>query len=229
MNYNSSSGGSSDPATRQQTILEAKQYGDVLVADFLDSYNNLTIKSTLMLKYLVEDQIQANYVIKADDDTYINVDKLIEEFNAHLSNPPRFYCRVYFGSRPVRQAPNDTLDSKWVTPHWMYPWPRFPPYCAGAFYAFDGLLANQLYQVAMNVPLVSSEDLYITGLVRIEARYGIYNNVNVDVFDWESRQCDVRNHVTALANRQFSMKYIDSVVQRGPNIMCYLRKYVQNM
>ena len=47
---------------------EAERFGDILVEDFVDSYTNLTLKSTLMLKYLNrKPRIRAKYIFKVSD------------------------------------------------------------------------------------------------------------------------------------------------------------------
>ena len=52
--------------------------GDIIQENFLDSYNNLTLKSILMLKYVKNNcENKVKYVMKCDDDTFINVPNLI--------------------------------------------------------------------------------------------------------------------------------------------------------
>ena len=46
---------------------EHKQFGDILVEDFNDSYQNLTIKTVMMLKFLHNHNgklFNANYILK---------------------------------------------------------------------------------------------------------------------------------------------------------------------
>ncbi len=45
---------SNDEEVRPKVEEEAEEFGDVLVEDFLDSYNNLTLKSLFMLKHFLE-------------------------------------------------------------------------------------------------------------------------------------------------------------------------------
>ena len=148
---------------KHQLRSEIKIHNDLVIADFQDSYNNLTVKSTVMLKYLTDASIRAHHVVKVDDDVYVNFNLLMEEFSALLSHFPSFLCYIYRNAKPVRQASNDTAYKKWLIPHWMYFKPRFPPYCVGAFYAFDGRLVERLLEAAINTPIVTVEDIYVTG------------------------------------------------------------------
>ena len=61
---------------------ESQEFGDILQENFIDSYLNLTVKSMMMLKwfnsfYDEEKQLPA-YLLKADDDNYINLQRLGE-------------------------------------------------------------------------------------------------------------------------------------------------------
>ena len=52
--------------------------GDIIQENFLDSYNNLTLKSIFILKYIKNNcKNKVQYVLKCDDDTFINVPNLI--------------------------------------------------------------------------------------------------------------------------------------------------------
>lgn len=46
-------GTSGSPAVAEAVREEARAFGDILQADFVDHYNNLTLKSVYTLKYLV--------------------------------------------------------------------------------------------------------------------------------------------------------------------------------
>ena len=57
---------------------EHEQYGDILQDSFIDSYNNLTIKSIHVLKYFnsVCNQIGNKFLLKTDDDSFIHLEGL---------------------------------------------------------------------------------------------------------------------------------------------------------
>ena len=57
---------------------EHKHYGDILQDSFIDSYNNLTIKSIHVLKYFnsVCNQIGNKFLLKTDDDSFIHLEGL---------------------------------------------------------------------------------------------------------------------------------------------------------
>lgn len=66
-------------------------YRDILREQFVDSYNNLTLKSVNLLKhFLMEDKIsgyarvQYDYLLKTDDDCFINMGKSAVTFVANV-------------------------------------------------------------------------------------------------------------------------------------------------
>ena len=65
--------------------MEQDTYGDIVQHDFEDSYMNLTLKTTFMLKWingLLQDpsnglrRIVPKFVFKVDDDVFVNTRKL---------------------------------------------------------------------------------------------------------------------------------------------------------
>lgn len=64
---------------------EVADFGDIIEEDFLDTYHNLTLKSIAMLKWINLTCYGSNnstrssmpqYVLKTDDDVFINIDRL---------------------------------------------------------------------------------------------------------------------------------------------------------
>lgn len=57
---------------------EFKKHNDIIQEDFIDSYNNLTIKSVLMLKWVHRNCLnQAAFLMKSDDDTFVHIPNVL--------------------------------------------------------------------------------------------------------------------------------------------------------
>ncbi|KAJ0170127.1 hypothetical protein K1T71_014055 [Dendrolimus kikuchii] len=151
---------------------EADKYGDVLQEGFIDSYNNLTLKSIMMLKWITNNcSKNVRYILKTDDDMYINVPSLMEnlrnrskEFDGRLtkSSKAREYMLIgdlIYGARPVHDSNN-----KWYSPRYMYGGRVYPKYLSGTGYALSSPTAEALYQAALRTNYFHLEDIYITGV-----------------------------------------------------------------
>ena len=54
-------------------MAEAEEHNDLVVEDFQESYLNLTVKTTFLLKWLNSSQCsRARFIFKVDDDVYVN-------------------------------------------------------------------------------------------------------------------------------------------------------------
>ena len=61
-----------------QVVQEQRQFGDILQEDFVDSYMNLTLKSVMGLKWASRRCPSARFLMKTDDDMFVNVPKLLD-------------------------------------------------------------------------------------------------------------------------------------------------------
>lgn len=62
---------------QNQVMEESSKYGDVIQEGFLDTYNNLTLKSVMLLKWVRSHCRHARYIMKTDDDMFVNLPRLI--------------------------------------------------------------------------------------------------------------------------------------------------------
>ena len=157
--------GSSNNASIQEAIaLESDLYGDILQEDFIDSYRNLTYKAIMGLKWTSKHCPNARYVLKTDDDIFVNIFNVIN----HLQGLDRLgpslnrtiLCLVWSRMKVVREP-----TSKWYIPKSEF-WPDyFPHYCSGSAFIYTGDLAGDLYQSSLHTPFFWVDDYYVTGLL----------------------------------------------------------------
>ena len=83
---------------------EAKTYGDIVLGGLHEHYRNLTMKTRLGLKWAYY-HCEAQYILKTDDDVFINPVPLVEWLN--VQSRSKFYSGwCNFGS-PVVRDPNN--------------------------------------------------------------------------------------------------------------------------
>ena len=149
---------------------EAKEHGDVLLVDILEHYNNLTLKMGMLLKFVAEFHLpnQPAFLLKLDDDVFINVDYFASIFPKaqHQNHITGF---VYEDTVALRWAFRNSPEEqyKWNAPKWMYPLDTYPDYVAGPMYAIPSRFIPCLYdQLLSTVPFFYIEDVYYTGILR---------------------------------------------------------------
>ncbi|KAG0718401.1 Beta-1,3-galactosyltransferase 5 [Chionoecetes opilio] len=143
---------------------EAARHRDLVVGSFVDHYHNLTYKHVMALRWAARRCPHAAFLVKADDDAFIDVPALRALLSRTFSVPPprtTLACNVL----PAGMTPQRT--GKWAVSHEDYPWPEYPSYCAGLAYVVTPALADMLARVAQAdvAPRVWVDDLWVTGLL----------------------------------------------------------------
>ncbi|KAJ1519552.1 hypothetical protein ONE63_004831 [Megalurothrips usitatus] len=165
--------GDPDNSTLQSSIEdESRRYGDIVQEGFVDSYNNLTVKSVMLLKWVAQRCSTALYVMKTDDDTLVNIQSLqlfLHSHQASLTKPrakkiPLLVGNLICGARPI-------LDSthKWYMPRYIYAGRTYPNYLSGSGYVMSQAVVQALYEASQKVSLIPLEDVYITGQCAVYA------------------------------------------------------------
>ena len=86
-------------AAQDAVAEESRKYGDIVQEDFVEHYRNLTLKHVMVLKWVQTFCPDARFVIKVDDDVFINMFQLFKFFRSqhhqaeHVSR--LLYCSVY--------------------------------------------------------------------------------------------------------------------------------------
>ena len=69
-------GRSADPVVEQNVALESRRHGDIVVTDYLDSYQNLTFKAVSWMKWVGEHCAGEEVdLVKTDDDILVDIFK----------------------------------------------------------------------------------------------------------------------------------------------------------
>ena len=151
----------------QSILKEQKLYGDLLVEDFVDSYQNLTLKSCFMLKYIRDKCRGAKFVAKIDDDIFLHVPNLHNTLLDKTSPDELLMGSLFCNSSPVKNP----MD-KWYCPNHMFTGDTYPNYLSGTGYVVSGNLMSPLLEAALVTPLFHMEDIYVTGI--LAAKIGVH-------------------------------------------------------
>ncbi|XP_055866652.1 beta-1,3-galactosyltransferase 1-like isoform X1 [Biomphalaria glabrata] len=174
---------------------EAELYGDILQEDYVDHYNNLSLKSVSILKWVSLKCPESQFLLKVDDDMYINVPVLIKSLDDISKSKGKDYPfvvgHVFQGARPIRST-----SSKWYTPVTVFNETVYPKYTSGTSYAMTTSAAKLLYKASLEVPVFWLEDVYVTGLCARKANVEVIHN-NLFYFDKrEASGCSFQNQIS---------------------------------
>lgn len=134
---------------------ENLKHADIILMDFLDTYQNLTVKTMMMMNWLATYCTSASYVMKIDADIFLNVYYLIDM----LPFPAR---KNYITGSVINDGmPRRDKNSKWYLSEDLYPDPMFPPYVSGAGYVFSIDLAAKISMASRYVRPIPLEDVYV--------------------------------------------------------------------
>ena len=151
--------------------MEAEQFNDIVVEDFQESYLNLTVKTTFLLKWISSsDCSRAEFIFKVDDDVYVNPDNLWKTVNsarlhsAQLSDSDGKIHYALIGHVWDRARPNRNENNRYYLSPTLYPRSRLPRFLSGTAYILSGSLLPSLYACALRyiittLPVSSSPQL----------------------------------------------------------------------
>lgn len=137
---------------------ENRLYRDVIVADFKDTYRNLTLKSLYGMHWARTLCRSAEYIVKADDDVYLDID-LLRGVLLNASDAGR----IILGSLNARARVQ--RRGLWKVKTNLYSSNFFPPYCSGNAYAMTSSVTDCLLAGVSQVPYFPLEDVYVTGML----------------------------------------------------------------
>lgn len=157
--------------SRVQDALEEenRKHADIIQMNFQDSYQNLTIKTMMMMNWVATHCPSASYVMKVDSDVFVNVFYLIRRLR---SSPRQGFIT---GSVIIDGKPRRDRNSKWGVSEEAYPEDSFPPYVSGAGYVFSADLAGRISWASRFVQMIPLEDVYVGLCLRVLGVRPVYS------------------------------------------------------
>ncbi|XP_061194219.1 beta-1,3-galactosyltransferase 5-like [Saccostrea echinata] len=139
---------------------EGRLHKDLVQENFQETYDNLTNKSVALLKWANLNCPAAKYVLKTDDDMFINIQNLV---NLLRRTKPK---NSILGVKNSYSVPFRDPGSKWYVSKKQYPKDKYPSYISGTAYIITGDIMSALFNTTKYLPSLFIEDVYITGICR---------------------------------------------------------------
>ncbi|CAH1790103.1 unnamed protein product [Owenia fusiformis] len=185
-----------DPNWNNKIVEEAKQYGDIIIKDFKDTYRHLTYKTISGFQWAVGFCPNAQYIMKTDEDMWVNTPKLLQDIDSwKISKEVIGYC--HSTAAPIRDK-----KSKWYASPLEYPEKQYPGFCSGTGYVTTMSVAQAIVGVSPHIPYFYLEDVYVAICIRklgyqLRNVKGFYNN-KVPFKPCEYQRIITRHQVTIL-------------------------------
>ena len=148
-----------DTALQKSIEYEQSLYGDIIQANFLDHYNNLTLKTLASLEWFDMHCGAASFMLKVDDDVFVNVNNLDAYIDAHHNARQTIFGNVIYNPLPNR----DKTSRYYVSPK-IWEKTRYPRYTGGPLYLITGDSVRQLRLRVLERPYFFMEDVTVTGI-----------------------------------------------------------------
>jgi len=177
-----------DPQLADSITTESSLHRDIVQEGFIDSYTNLTLKTIGGIKWSQTYCSQAEYVMKTDDDIFLNLRKL-NQFLAEQKDKSR---RIYGCIKNGAQGAPQPISMSGV----KFPM-RHPPFTAGAGYVITADILPLLNNVAQNISMIRVEDAFLTGYCA--DRLGNVDRVHSNLFSCGQlvdKNCDMKSRVS---------------------------------
>ncbi|XP_074850553.1 beta-1,3-galactosyltransferase 5-like [Carettochelys insculpta] len=181
-------GQTADVGVTQEIQREQREFGDLLVGNYLDTYRNLTLKVMHGFKWVAE-RCQPSYILKTDDDCFVNTDRLPEFLQEHNTIKTGLYAGSLF-PREKRQVIREP-SSKWYVSRQDYLPAEYPPYASGVGYVLSLDAAQRILWAAERVHPIPVEDAYV-GILAQEAGIRVKSSARFAKHNVRWRLCNYR-------------------------------------
>ena len=133
---------------------ETEIYGDIVQGFQTDSYYNLTLKTEMGLEWAAK-YCDFDFLLKADDDVFVNSYKLVD----YLRKPQTPKSKLYLGN--VAQRSSTVRDGKWALSYQEYKRDILPKFCLGPAYVLSMDLVHRFVEIFDPRKPLKLEDVYI--------------------------------------------------------------------
>ena len=163
-----------DRKTAANIEKEVDTFGDMLLLpDHHESYENLTKKLLHSLQWVNEHMNNYDYLLKCDDDSFVQVDRLIAALKT-LKCPSNLYWGYYCGFGVPLSA------GRWRETRWFI-CPHYLPYALGGGYVLSRKLVQLITNQSRRLIMYTNEDVTVATWLspyRITAKHDLRFDTN---------------------------------------------------
>ncbi|XP_067676196.1 UDP-GalNAc:beta-1,3-N-acetylgalactosaminyltransferase 1-like [Haliotis asinina] len=163
--------------TQNSIRFEMKKYRDILQGSFLDTYRNLSYKTVFGFKWISRHCRNVNYVIKIDDDVYVDIYNFFYTLFLKFETRHAVICNSLTYSDVLKKG-------KWMLDDYTYRHYVYYPvkYCSGYAVVLKGDMVPLLYKASLMTPFFWISDVFIYGTSRTFLRYAPITSAKTNMY-----------------------------------------------
>ncbi|CAA15839.1 Hexosyltransferase [Caenorhabditis elegans] len=152
-----------DYKVKKMVMQEAKLYGDIIIVDMDDTYEELIYKSLMIFLFGVSKAPQYKIIGKIDEDIMFFPDKLMALYEQGIidSTPVSLYGLVIPAGRDIFRD----KTNRWYVPESAYSCSQYPAYLSGMYYMATREAAQMLLKSTKHRDFIQVEDVLLTGIL----------------------------------------------------------------
>ncbi|XP_044761115.1 beta-1,3-galactosyltransferase 1-like [Coccinella septempunctata] len=176
-----------------ERVLKREQhfFQDIIQTKCIDSYDNLTYKTLAMLEWVSRFCMKSKFVLKTDDDMFINVGKLLDLIKTIPSEANAMYGKVIDGMPRFKYE-----SSKHYLPSTQYDQDILPTYLSGPAYLIPTHLSQLLLNKSLDHTSFKLEDVFISGIIATSLRIKLVHNPGFYNFHLNINPCNVQHRIS---------------------------------
>jgi len=157
----------------QELEKEALENGDLIIEHIEENRYLLGLKTLLMLKWFTNNCPEAKYLIKTDDEMFLNVPNIV----SHINSVPQAWVNYIGGQLHLNDPVDRNPYSKSFAPYDWWPGAEYPPYVTGGLTIMSSEVVPILFNASLTVPLYHLEDIFLTGIIGFDKLNLIPSNI----------------------------------------------------
>ena len=158
------------PFLQEYINKESSMFHDILQENFIDDYNNNTLKTVMAFNWCVTKCSKTKYFFFVDDDYLVNVRLLLTDLRKKKLDKSIFTGNVWYKAKP-----NRNITEKWFVSKSEYPDEFWPPYAAGGSFALSYDYARRIKKRFETIKPLYIDDVYL-GIVAKKLNIPLTNN-----------------------------------------------------
>lgn len=183
---------------------EVTEYNDIVQSDYLDTYQNLSLKILSGIRWTYLKCPDVKFILKADDDTFVHLPLLIATLEGYYRKVDR--NGAIFGN--INTDAKVRRRGMWKVSEIDYPFPHFPPYAYGNTYVISANIASRIFSASEYMPYIPIEDAFITGiLAKVIGASHIFVSGFTFWLDYKPNYCDFVKDIRISATK-VNFKYM---------------------